>query len=118
MGATVGANSIYRQVLGPEWTPTAEEWKLITLDKSPEGSFSIAGNLEYCDWWGKYHCEWFDIDYRPAPVGSFTARMRECSGGFPPRRPNAIPGDPEFTVTPLPRCEQPQERAAREEQVQ
>jgi hypothetical protein len=117
MGATIGTNSTYVKVLPPDWTPSADEWELISVGKSEEGGFSMLGNLEYCDGWGKYHCEMFDIRYSPAPVGIFTARMWGCPSVLSAYRDlSAVVGDPKLTAIPLPRCEQPGERETLEKE--
>lgn len=113
-GDMVEANSIEEVVLDEKWTPTIEEWKLIDGGKS-ENSFSITGNLEYCDSWGKYHCEMFYLYYRPAPLSRFTAQMSRCLRGFPPLSdPSEIARADDTSATPLARCEQPEEREEKE----
>lgn len=115
-GFTMAASSTQEIPLDAMWTPTVKEWELINTGKVQD-SLSISGNLEYCDRWGKYHCELFDINYKPSPVGFFTATSMQCPEGFPflPDPKDLTRGD-DYSATPLPPCEQPEERKADDQQ--
>lgn len=114
-GATVGANSVYSEALNPNHVPPWEEWKLIEADQLENG-FHIMGNLEYCDWWGDYHCEMFTVEYTPSPVNKFIATWNIECPFWPPTDPNKGVSDPMFETKLLPRCKQPEERIQRKEQ--
>jgi hypothetical protein len=109
---TIGANSIQAVVIDQKWIPSHEEWELMKAGKL-EHALTLGGNLEYCDQWGKLHCEMFNIRYEPPPVDRFVASTHECPPGFPPPVDKAKLGvgdDIEIIVSPP--CEQPGEREA------
>jgi len=42
----------------------------------PNGLFNIMGEYEYCDIFGRYYCESFGAQYKPAPIDDFIGGMR------------------------------------------
>ena len=75
------------------------------------GLMLLSGFLEYCDEFGQYSCRMFDLYFQGPPINSFSeGDETDCAEMFgilyPPRRPDQ---------TYLLPCEQPAERAAREQ---
>jgi hypothetical protein len=113
---TVGANSVYVIVVDPQWIPRIDEWEVIKADKW-DGGFSLSGNFEYCDQWGKLHCEMFHVHYKPLPIGRFIANTYQCFIGFPfLLKQSDLGATEEYPVKILPPCEQPGERQREQEE--
>jgi hypothetical protein len=91
------------------WPLGPIEWELMKANKL-EGSFTLGGNFEYCDQWGRLHCEMFSIHYERPPVGRFLAYTYECFIGFPPPlKRDDLGVSADIKVIILPPCEQPEE---------
>jgi hypothetical protein len=113
-GNTVGRDATRIEVLDAKSVPSPDEWRQVEDRKL---DFSIRGNFEYCDLWGKYTCEVFMLTYRPSDGGSFTI---DASLPCPPSmiaKPDLQGKDPSVYVEMLSECQQPQERTSGKELV-
>jgi hypothetical protein len=109
---TLGSDDTYPEIVADEWTPT--NVFLHNLQKTkPEGEFILWGIFEYCDIFGRHHCDDFSYRYTPT-TGRWQSQtpLLMCSQALrkdKPPKPAIIMGK-SYPWTELPRCEQYNEK--------
>lgn len=108
IGVNLPSGSVRGVVVPPISVPSRSELKRVRRNQSV---FWIIGTTEYCTQFGVLVCSHFIIKYEPL-IDFIALENENCTGTIPPASPSEITQSPETKwLIPLPRCEQPQERA-------
>lgn len=89
--ANIPANSLYKKYLSPESELSEEEHQLVT-DPAKSNLLFIFGTMEYCDQFGTFHCDGFQMLYNPALKNFITTSVGrgECVTPVAPEGWHAI----------------------------
>jgi hypothetical protein len=97
-----GERNVY--VIDPKELWTAQQLA------EPKGCFWITGQMEYCDIFGRYHCESFNTEWQPTIADFVPSEFLQCTReGVDPRSLKGIFMGKAVTYKEIEPCEQPDE---------